>query len=87
MLVPLHLDVIEAIDKVIENYIGSFGEVRDLPEMDRKQPKDIIAYLQDEGDYIESNRDVLSNGSDNIAALLDDLAEVYTHTVYRLGLK
>ncbi|MFA5322909.1 MAG: DUF5856 family protein [Smithella sp.] len=80
-------DIIEKIDNLAENVIGMFGEIGELPDLDRSRPDDIIAFLTDEGDWIETSRDQLTNGSESIGAIVDDLVSVYTHTVYRLGLK
>jgi hypothetical protein len=78
-------DVVEAIDAVIENFQGMFGNIDDF-EVQTESVKDMTAYLTDEMDFIESNRNILSQGSDSIGALIDNLVSVYSRTVFMLGL-
>jgi len=79
-------DVIEAVDAVVENYIGLYGDFE--PEtIDQPKVKDIIKYLSDEADWIEANRDEITQGSDSLGNLVDNLVTVYTKTIFLLGLK
>lgn len=79
-------DVIKAVDSVVENYIAMFGEF-DFKPCDEKTPKDIKRALADRADWIESNRQMIAQGSDSIGALIDSLVTVYTHAGYMLRFK
>lgn len=78
--------VIDAIDTIVENYIGMYGSFKPETVADNAI-EDISAYLQDEADWIELNRDEISQGSSSIGNLIDNLTSVYTKTVYLLQLK
>jgi hypothetical protein len=79
-------DVVDAIDAVVENYISVFGAFN-FTECDDKPVKDIKKHIEERADYIEANRDIISNGSASVGALLDDLTTVYTHAGYMLRMK
>ena len=79
-------DVIEAVDSVIENYQGMFGPI-DSFEVKAERVSDIRAYLIQEADWLESNLDELSQGSQSISNLIQTLISVYTRTIFLLGLK
>ena len=79
-------DVIDAIDAVVENYIGIFGEFK-FQAPDVSDVKDIKKHLADRGDWIESNRDLIAQDSESLGALIDNLATVYSHTAFMLRFK
>lgn len=76
-------DVIDAIDAVIEHYIGTFGDV-DIPLPAPKKVTDISAYLTDELDWIDSNTEQLAEGSEALANLIQGVTNVYQKAVYML---
>ena len=76
-------DVIEALDTLVENYIGLFSPFPFDPPV-LGAITDIKKHLSDRGDWIEANRDLIANGSDSLGALVDNLVTVYTHAVYML---
>jgi hypothetical protein len=75
-----------ALDDIVEHYTGMFGPIDDF-SVKAAPVDDVVAYLRDEMDWIESNREELSGGSDAIGNLVDVLAAVYAKTIYLLGLK
>lgn len=79
-------DVIEAIDAVIENYQGMYGKI-DQFEVTTEPVGDITAYLSEEADWIESNLEELSAGSQSISNLIQTLISVYSKTIFLLRLK
>jgi len=76
-------DVIEAIDAVIENYQGTYGRI-DYFEVETEKVPDIVGYLTECADWIESNRSELCQGSESIGSQIDILTSVYTRTVFLL---
>lgn len=72
------------LDSVVECYIGMFG-VPDM-EAEAEAQETIREQLSDDLDWIEANRDTISGGSDHVAALVDNLAAVYSKTIYLLRL-
>jgi hypothetical protein len=80
-------DVITAIDAVIENYQGMFNTRIGLFDVTTEPVKDIVAYLTDEQDWIESHIDELSQGSPSIGNLIQSLVSVYSKTIFLLGMK
>lgn len=79
-------NVIEAIDAIVENYQGMYGKI-DRFSVNTEPVTNIREYLQNEADWIESNRDAICNDSPSIGALIDDLVSVYTRTIFLLGMK
>ena len=80
-------DVIEAIDSLVENYIGLFGQFDLSQTAESLEVPSISDQLQDTADYIEANRDEICQGSSNIGNLVDSLSAVYTKTLFLLRLK
>lgn len=86
-LSAFYQDVIEAIDSLVENYIGMFGQF-DMPAISSNySPEDMVAHLQEEADWIETNRDEICGDSASIGNLVDNLTTVYTKTIFLLRLK
>ncbi len=80
-------DAIGAIDAVIENYQGLFGNIGEFTTPIAPPEGNIRSYLSDEADWMESSLSELSNGSESISNLIQTLISVYTRTVFLLGLK
>lgn len=74
----------EAIDPIVENHIGQFGDgIKSLPAATGDDEK-MIDYLREEADWIEVNRMEIASDSNAIAALVDDLTAVYLKAIYKL---
>lgn len=76
-------EVIEAIDTIVECYQGQFGLVAEA-EMKKPKVENIIQYLTQESDWIESHRELIANDSPAILNLLDSLTGIYLQCVYKL---
>jgi ERCC4-related helicase len=76
----------DAIDNIIESYQGLYGKIEDF-EVKTEQVDDIVEFLSDEADWIDVNRDEITQGSANLGNLIDTLSCVYTKTIFLLGLK
>lgn len=77
-------NVIDAVDELIECYIGQFSEVPEYDVVSMKAPENIVSFLRDESDWIEANRDEISGKSEAVASLVDVLVSVYLRTIYKL---
>lgn len=82
--------VVDAVDAVVEAYVGLFGDF-DPAKVSMRPAEvdvgDIQAFLGDEAEWIETNRDTIANGSETVGALIDDLCAVYVKAVYMLEMK
>lgn len=76
-------DVVKALDELVECYQGQLAPLGDV-EILTPDVNDIAAYLREEGDWIESNRDEIAGDSQSVASLVDALVCIYTRTVYKL---
>lgn len=79
-------ELIDAIDSVVENYIGQFGQFSMAPGPSVAF-SDFLQHLQEESDWIESNRDEIAQGSNCIGNQVDTLTAIYTRTIFLLGMK
>jgi len=75
--------VIDALDPLVECYIGQFGEIDDLPAVEHKVT-DMIEYLREESDWIEVNRNEIANESAAVGNLVDGVTAVYLKAIYKL---
>jgi hypothetical protein len=80
-------DVIEAVDSIVEEYQGLYATRLDAFIVKDMDVKDLVDYLTAEADWIEENREDISQGSPSIQNLIDNLTSVYTKTVFLLSLK
>jgi hypothetical protein len=78
---------IKALDTVVETYIAMFGLFDMTAIQSNYSPADILAHLEDEMDWIETNRDEIANGSSCVGNLIDNLTAVYAHAVFLLRMK
>lgn len=76
-------DLIPAVDQVVECWIGHFGPIGDV-EIGHPDTKDIAAFLREEADWIDANRDEISGDSQHVGNLVDAVTAVYTRTVFKL---
>ena len=79
-------DLVSSIDEIVEVYQGQFGLVGGLPGVP-SVGEDITEHIRDEGDWIETNRDELSNGSACLGSMIDNLSALYCKTYYLLSLR
>ena len=75
--------VIEQTDTIVEAYQGEFGLIGEF-QVETSPVSDITAWLRAEMDWLESNRNELSNGSQSIANLLDGLTATFQAAIYKL---
>ena len=75
--------VIDALDTLVEAYQGQFALLGQV-EFPAPEVTDILDHLQEEADWIESNRDEISGGSSSVANLVDSLVAVYLSAIYKL---
>lgn len=71
------------VDEVVETYQGLFGLVADVDPV-TGEVDDMVVYLRDEAEWIESNRELISGGSNAIGNLIDSVTGLYLKTVYKL---
>ena len=84
-LAGFYAGVIDALDSLVEKRIAL---LRELPgDIDAAPAKysNFLDYLQEEADWIETNRDELSGESQAIGALVDDLVAVYLELIFKLS--
>lgn len=80
----LYDDIIEDIDEIVEVFQGKFGLVNNLTTSAACLPDDICQHVKDEADWVEKNRDKISNRDPSIDSLIDILLSHYHRTVYKL---
>lgn len=83
----LYDGMIEAIDAIVEAYQGLYGPIDSVPLADMKDTGDIVAVITADLDFIEAHRNEITEGSDSLGNLVDSLANLYSKTVFLLGLK
>lgn len=84
-LVAFYEGVIPAIDAIVEAHQGMAGEIVEAePAHKPKKMDDFSAWLREEADWIESNREIVAGGSNAIGSLVDNLTWIYLRTIYKL---
>ena len=78
-----YADVVGAADAVAEVYQGLFGKIAGY-DVRTESVEHIADYLREEADWIETERDILSGGSNAVANLIDGVTAIYLRTVYKL---
>ncbi|TXH52075.1 MAG: hypothetical protein E6Q97_16910 [Desulfurellales bacterium] len=76
-------DIIGAIDDLVESYQGRFGLIGAIPDYD-VEDANIVSVLQSDVDFIEANRDSITQGVSGLQNLLDELHDIYLRTLYKL---
>jgi len=79
----LYEEIIPALDVIVEAHQGMFGLIDPEPTKGGKET-DMAAFLREEADWMETNRDLLSSGVGAIGNLLDNLTAVYLKAAYKL---
>ena len=76
-------DLIEALDTLVEAFMGAYDLVGTIPAPDSKG-SDILALLQDDAKWIEEHHEEICGGNRAIANLIDTLTGTYLSTIYKL---
>lgn len=79
----LYDNLIDQIDKVVEMYQGAFGLIDKVPPR-QVNVSDIIAHLNDEVEWIETNMTEISGGIRALENTLQDLSGIYYTSIYKL---
>lgn len=77
-------EVIGIVDEIVEVHQGRSGLIDPIQYPARPNPNNIVQHLLSECDWIEANRSSISEGSETVGALVDDLAALYRRTIYKL---
>lgn len=75
--------IIDAVDSLVECYIGQFGQIEELPSVVHDST-DLIEFLREESDWIEVSRDEIANDSAAIGNLIDNVTAIYLRAIYKL---
>jgi len=75
-------DVIGVLDDVVEVYQGMYGLI-EIPLVEDKEVESITDYLNDEANWIESNRAKFAK-CNAVLNLIDGLTAIYLRTNYKL---
>lgn len=80
----LYDQLIDSIDGIVEAYQGQFGlvDVSGAPEL--KPPAEIVPHLQEELDWIATNRSRIAKSVASIENLVDELSAQYQTALYKL---
>ena len=73
-------DLIDALDKYVEAYQGTFGQLEQVPD----QVDDIIKTLREEMIWLNNNRSNLSKNIPALENILDEMVALYMKTLYKL---
>lgn len=76
-------DLIEALDTLVEAFMGAYDLIGTIPAPDSKG-SDILALLQDDAKWIEEHHEEICGGNRAIANLIDTLTGTYLSTIYKL---
>ena len=73
-------NVIDSVDKFIEAYQGTFGQLESAPQ----QNKDIAAMLRNDLMWLTENRSKIAKDVPALENLLDEMTAIYMKTLYKL---
>ena len=78
-------EIIELADGFAEAYQGRYGLIGPISLMSAKKTGNIVEFLQDQLDEIESGRyDVCKKADTPLQNLIDGIIELYLSTLYKL---
>ena len=80
----LYDGIVDEVDNLVETYIGIFGQIEGLCTEESSIPKDIVATIQADFDWIKANRKAIAKGDSTIENLLDGLTGAYSKVLYKL---
>ena len=75
--------IIDKTDEIVEVYQGAFGLIEDV-EMVAIDPKTIRNHIFEEAQWLQDNREEISQDVSAIENLIDDLCAMYLRTHYKL---
>lgn len=75
--------IIGLLDGIVESYQGAFGLIGSIP-VPSAEAKDIVEHLQNDSNWIEKNREKISQGNNAVGNLVDGLNDAYLSTIYKL---
>lgn len=76
--------IIDAIDDIVEAYQGEFQLIGNVNLNSAPSQASIIKYLEGECEWLDENRDAISEGDSSIGNLVDTLHAIYQKTLYKL---
>lgn len=76
-------DVIEKIDDIVETYQGAFGKIK-KPTLSADAIADVPKHIGQEANWIMANRCKISRDVSALENKIDDLADLYLRTFYKL---
>ena len=71
------------IDGIIEAYQGAFGII-DHFDVETEKVEDVAKYLEEEADWITTNREEIANDHASVINMIDDLVACYLSCIYKL---
>jgi len=78
-------DVIDAIDKLVEAYMGASGKVVDELKIPATKPaEDILKHLSDEANWINEHREQIASEIPALENIVDEITAIYLKTIYKL---
>ena len=80
----LYDGIVGKIDEIVEAYQGKYGLIEGATSGMSAVPQDIAGHVEEELEWISSNREGISNGCKPIEALLDELETGYLAALYKL---
>ncbi len=76
-------DVIDKIDDIVETYQGAFGKIK-KPTLGAQNIGDVPKHIGEEASWITTNREKISHNVPALENKIDDLADLYLRTYYKL---
>ena len=73
-------NLIDMLDKYVEAYQGTFGQLEQAPE----QVDDIAKFLRKDLLWLNSNRKEIARGVPALENILDEMVAVYMKTLYKI---
>lgn len=80
-------DVLDLIDRLTETYTALYGEItgyKSAPYRDYTNKEDTVTYFKTLYAYVQKNRNIFEESF--IQNIIDELSELLTQTLFRLGL-
>lgn len=75
--------IIDKLDGIVEAYIAYFGDIGE-PKGTSPKTADLIPLITVDAAWITKNRSAIAKNVPAIENMLDDLAGLYLHTLYKL---
>jgi hypothetical protein len=78
-----YTEILDALDNLVETYQGAFGLI-DLNAPMGIVPKDIVAHIGAEAQWIDANRSKIAKNLGSLENIVDELTGVYLKSFYKL---